>query len=361
MHVVLAIFVLALQSRLKPALAASRNVDSETYNMLDDSQRLDRPAEWRIIGGKTAPEGRYPYIVSLQHDLSSHYCGGSVVASDIVLTAAHCVAGINESTLTAITNPYNVSNTTDEKTSSIDRIIVNPLYSTRIKNGIEVHIHDVALLQLKSPLSNYTVLLNSNQTLPKPGTELEVLGWGYTNNAGSLPDKLQEATVESISLEECDTHPENENRLSSDMLCAASPGKDSCSGDSGGPLILKGANYSQDIQVGAVSWGSSTCASKFGAGVYNNIAEELDWIRFVTCLVSQAPPSYLECDADVTWSPQPTLSPTAPTCSPSPSQSSNTPSSALSFTIPSASHPQFTKCVWWLVMGIITLCSFMLS
>merc|ERR1712183_396218 len=61
------------------------------------------------------------------------------------------------------------------------------------------------------------------------------------------------------------------------MLCAARPGKDACSGDSGGPLIVRGADHTEDVVVGIVSWGTG-CANPRYPGVYSRISMAYDWI-----------------------------------------------------------------------------------
>lgn len=58
------------------------------------------------------------------------------------------------------------------------------------------------------------------------------------------------------------------------MICAGylNGGKDSCEGDSGGPLNCHGT------LCGIVSWGSNTCAAKYKAGVYTRVSNYVYWI-----------------------------------------------------------------------------------
>ena len=95
--------------------------------------------------------------------------------------------------------------------------------------------------------------------LPDPSQDYdnvyaEVTGWGATlNSTNPYPAILQEVTVRTMSTEQC-RERYGESKITEQMLCAASPGKDSCGGDSGGPLAVLGQDGSYS-QIGVVSWG----------------------------------------------------------------------------------------------------------
>ena len=83
------------------------------------------------------------------------------------------------------------------------------------------------------------------------------MGWG-TTVAGVLAgaDALQEVDVVTITNEECSQGSiECEDEITPDSLCAAEVNMGSCQGGSGGPLVIPGSNYEEDVQVGIVSWG----------------------------------------------------------------------------------------------------------
>ena len=72
--------------------------------------------------------------------------------------------------------------------------------------------------------------------------------------------------------------------ITSHMLCAAAPDRDSCHGDSGGPLITQEDDHF--TQIGVVSWGMG-CAEPDAPGVYARVTSQLEWIlsniRGITC------------------------------------------------------------------------------
>lgn len=85
-----------------------------------------------------------------------------------------------------------------------------------------------------------------------------------------------EVEVDVVSNSQCNSA--YDGGITDDMLCASRSGKDSCQGDSGGPLIVKGTDFSKDVQVGVVSWGYG-CADESYPGVYARVSEQIQWIK----------------------------------------------------------------------------------
>ena len=117
--------------------------------------------------------------------------------------------------------------------------------------------------------------------LPDPTQDYDnvnavVTGWGDLTRGGSQPDILQEVTVRTQSTEQC-RGQYGQNKISDNMICAAKPGKDSCWGDSGGPLAVQGQG-GEFRQVGVVSFGRG-CARPGYPGVYTRVTSFLPWIR----------------------------------------------------------------------------------
>merc|ERR1719289_282389 len=98
--------------------------------------------------------------------------------------------------------------------------------------------------------------------------------------SGSLPDIPHKVEVKTINNTACSTleMKYTKENITENMICAAQPDKDSCEGDSGGPLITKedGAYYSV---IGVVSWGPDNCATHDKPGVYARVSKQLEWIR----------------------------------------------------------------------------------
>ena len=134
----------------------------------------------------------------------------------------------------------------DGSVIGIDDEVIHPGYTDdRFKNDIMIH-------HLKRASSNQYIQLQKSP-IDKAGEPLTVVGFGTTDASRSqIPDQLQEVVVNFVDRDECN---EVYGMVTSDMLCAAKPGADSCSGDSGGPLFMKGNSVDEDRLVGLVSWG----------------------------------------------------------------------------------------------------------
>jgi len=243
---------------------------------------LDRPG--RIINGFDVPAGEITWQISLQHKYSSngrsHFCGGALINSRWVVTAAHCVNKAN----TRAENLVIVYDTTDMKSSDAPTIAVDDIfladYDTRTKYS------DIALIKLKQPLEpvESRLMSISKALLPWKGFEAIqsngtclVSGWGYTE-ASVIPSSLKVAPVDLVSREDCQTQMDTNNvKLYDGMLCAGGGKTDACQGDSGGPLVCT-TREGHHVLAGVVSWGIG-CATPNIPGVYTSVEYFLDWIH----------------------------------------------------------------------------------
>ncbi len=239
-------------------------------------------AQTRIIGGTAATEGDWPWIVSVEYastastdPYNSHFCGGSLIASNWVLTAAHCAEDQTASGIVVRVGAYDLSSTATAGTlSAVDRILIHPGYDS------STYDNDLALLHLKTSMSSETLapIGYSSMSSLAAGTSLTVMGWGATieNSPYNYPSVLRQVTIPLISDSTCaSAYPD---AITGNMVCAGemSGGKDSCYGDSGGPLIY-GSDASSAQQVGVVSWGDG-CAEANKPGVYTRVANYIDWL-----------------------------------------------------------------------------------
>ncbi|HEV3364804.1 MAG TPA: serine protease [Acidimicrobiia bacterium] len=223
-----------------------------------------------IIGGGPAAPGEFPFMAALLYepaggsDFNKQFCGGSLIAADWVLTAAHCVEDTAANQL-AVAVGRRLLNSTEGQRRNVSAVFVHPRYGSPTANA-----HDAALLRLSSPVTGITpiVLAGPNdEALETANRMLTVIGWG-TTRAGkpSYPNELHKVDVPVVSDATC----QGAYRASLDPateVCAGAPGSDSCYGDSGGPLF---ANSTTDIQVGIVSWGNG-CGKKRFPGVYAEV------------------------------------------------------------------------------------------
>ncbi|XP_031638810.1 polyserase-2-like [Contarinia nasturtii] len=231
----------------------------------------------RIVGGFPMNITQAPYQVSFQM-YSRHICGGSIISSNWIVTAAHCVSpdSFKDDLSIFQIRAGSTSRSNDGELINIKRIIRHEKYDNKLTD------FDYALVELVEPLQldetkKVVKLHNFDEIFPE-NTTLLVTGWGDTHNLSESRSQLRGTEVPLLNQKICQI-AYNEEILTPRMLCAGfeKGGKDACQGDSGGPLVAFSQDDGEPKLVGIVSWGYG-CAEPEYPGVYSRVLAARNWI-----------------------------------------------------------------------------------
>jgi V8-like Glu-specific endopeptidase len=236
-------------------------------------------ASQEIVGGTNTTIAENPWQVSLQ-DGSFHFCGGSIINENWILTAQHCVNsnGSISKPGRVVAGITKVSGSSAGQIRTVAEVVVYPGY-------VDANVgKDAALLRLSSPLdlSGSSVKAIPLATasdgaagFPSTGSSVRVTGWGTLRSGGSSPDTLQTVDVAVLTNAQAQSSYPQE-KISADQLAAAAAGKDSCQGDSGGPLTA--LRNGTRVLTGIVSWGYGCADAKY-PGMYARVSSFESWIN----------------------------------------------------------------------------------
>ena len=249
---------------------------SEATPTTDEDGNDEPEISVRIVGGVAASSGEFRSFGRSAG--GGGLCGCTLIHSDICLTAGHCKGAFKQ----VLIGGTALDGTGSEYISVIGEYRHPRFSMTTVSN-------DIMLVKLarksKAPIQR----LNYDTTIPKEGQALTVIGFGYTNpNAQKAASKLQKVSITMLNFKTCAKFWAAKGyKLDSRNICAGvmKGGKDSCFGDSGGPLLTKSG-----VQVGIVSFGIG-CAMKNTPPVYTNVATFKNFIQEGICKHSSSPPS----------------------------------------------------------------------
>ncbi|KAG2468018.1 PLMN protein, partial [Polypterus senegalus] len=224
----------------------------------------------RIVGGCISNPHSWPWQASLRTSFHIHFCGGTLIDPQWILTAAHCLERSTRPSAYKVYLGIQTEKALEDtkQVFDVEKLVLGP-------NGV-----DIALIKLARPaIINKAVLpacLPKKDYMVPTGTECYVTGWGETKGTGG-DGYLKETGFPVIENKVCNRPEFLAGRVKSYEMCAGTieGGTDSCQGDSGGPLVCN--MDTAFVLQGVTSWGIG-CANAMKPGVYVRVSNFVDWI-----------------------------------------------------------------------------------
>ncbi|XP_058454068.1 serine protease gd-like [Malaya genurostris] len=245
------------------------------------------------INGQLANKGQFPWIVPLfdrmQPQNPKYICGSTIISKKYLVTAAHCVYGIDDfmppERILAVPGMYNTDNFLEENAefAYVEKVQPHPEYVY----DDDVNDADLATLRLKTPLeyTNFIIPIclwrGDNDLLKIVGQDGIVAGWGYTELGPSSVPTYVRSTV--VDRQQCNDNWSRMYTNTARIFCGDGHNSVPCNGDSGSGLVMRRGN--QYYLRGVVSRGkvekvTLKCdATKYA--IYTDIAPFRFWLKSV--------------------------------------------------------------------------------
>ncbi len=250
-----------------------------------------------VVNGESAVRGSFPYLafVSYRGAVGSEACTGTVVASDVILTAAHCVLDEGSGAPYPPAGFRIVTGSVDWETgervvSTVAAVAVDPEYQS---DGERAHWADAALLQLAKPVTAPPVRLATAEAWG-PGSAALMAGWGKTAASQTTPASvLQYGSTAVQSAAYCASQANHFDAAG--QLCAVDAPAQlhaACNGDSGGPLlVVNPGTASEPLEIGIASYATGEGCSPDSPQYYTRADLVAPWVAGQAAAFAAVPPA----------------------------------------------------------------------
>ncbi|POM66602.1 Hypothetical protein PHPALM_17516 [Phytophthora palmivora] len=233
---------------------------------------FSRQAERKLIIGGEIVNGTKSYIAGLRYESDGYnFCAGILISPTHLLSASHCVTG---PVRWASIGSHYYNGTQDGEQIRVLSVTNHPDYVND-----NVHItHDFMVLELERPSRFKPVKLAAiDGSNDKAGVWATSLGWGYTQENGTMSYELKHVKQQVLTNEEC----MKKMKIDDSVICAGGVTNEStCEGDSGGPLVVESPD-GEDVLIGVVSWGN-ICGKAGEPGAFSRVSSARKWIESIT-------------------------------------------------------------------------------
>ncbi|GAX27525.1 hypothetical protein FisN_23Hh006 [Fistulifera solaris] len=273
------IFLFAL---MQFSLSSSSSSFATTQQLVDTEHRS------LIVNGADADPTQFPYFCTLED-----YCGGVLIAPDIILTAGHC-KGEHMHRVHPHVGAYSYDDY--QESFRLQHAFRHPLFDRN--DDFEDMVFDFTIIKLQGSSKMPYLAINRNNEFPSEHQDVVVLGLGVLgDDTDERPDVLQQVTLQTMSNAACNASSNGETsyegRIHETNLCTHTPLKDACDYDSGGPIIATD-EHGKEVLVGLVSWGVG-CADPDLPAINARVSAVADWIDATVCEISEDPPKDFGC------------------------------------------------------------------
>jgi trypsin len=255
----------------------------------------------RIIGGTVVNPGDYPWFTSITSD-SPVLCGASLVANDILITAAHCFSAFRNG---AIVGAYKFRETSHNavQVNVVERRVHPDYNRNQGESGFDGR-NDIMILKITAATTKNPIRLDMDPSLPLNRDRLIAMGFGRTASDGSVSGTLLEANLKHWGSARCERSLSAESFDADSMICARDedPRKQTCSGDSGGSVVDLKSETTPTL-VGVVSFGVQ-CGDFGNPSYFTRVSAYAGWFTNEICERSAFPPATLNCPPPPTSDPE---------------------------------------------------------